>query len=80
MTFGEACRKLRAAGYTNLWSLELWRSSCNGGKEPPVTMTDEYIARKEQRGAEHGEWDVDDHTLVFVRRADGARFRVYSAA
>lgn len=75
MTFGEVCRKLRAAGYTNLWSLELWDR-----QRPPVTMTNDYIADNETRSKIRGEWDISDESVVVFVRLDGARFRVYRAA
>lgn len=79
-TFGDICRELCAEGYRNLWSLELWRSGCNGGKEPPISMTPDFIASNEGRGKEFGDWGLDDNTVIFVRRTDGVRFRVYCAA
>lgn len=74
MTFGEACRKLREQGYTNLWDRSIW------DKRPPITMTDEYIAKNENRAAEKGEWQLNGNVVVFVRRSDEKRLEVYSAA
>lgn len=75
MTFGEACRQLRSAGCTNLWDLSLF------DRKPPVSMTEQYIANNELRGAEHGEWDVSvAYEIIFVRHVDGSRLKVYVGA
>lgn len=73
MTFGEVCRALREQGYTNLWTLNIWDR-----KQPPVTMTDEYIAENENRLSYRGTWDLVGNTVIFV--VNEARYRIYAAA
>lgn len=74
-TYGEVCRELRDAGYTNLWSLAIW------DKLPPITIDDRYIKERANRAADYGDWDIaDGNVVVFVRRSDKARFRIYRAA
>ncbi len=73
MTFGEACRKLKAAGFSELTDL-----SPRTKRKPPLELTALNITANEWRLLDAGEWEIHGADVVF-KRHDGHKFLVYRA-